>query len=249
MGYCCCVWSLLLYCVLLQAPRVYNSTNSWWGTVTVCGPYCYTGLILQAPLGYNSIIAGGVLLLCVVLIVILCFITGATGYNSTNSWWGTNCVWSLLLYCALLQAPLVYNRIHSWWGTVTVCGPYCYTVFYYRRDWFITAPKLVGYCYCVWSLLLYCVYITGATGYNSTNSWWGAVCGPYCYTVFYYRRHWVITAPIAGGVLFLCVVLIVILGLYYRRHWVITASIAGGLLLLCAVLIVILCFITGATGL
>ena len=172
--------SLLLYCVLLQAPLGYNSIHSWWGTVAVCGPYCYIVFyyrrhgFITAPIAggvlllcvvlivilclyyrrhwvITASISGGVLLLCVVLIVILCFITGATGYNSTNSWWGTNCVWSLLLYCALLQAPLVYNRIHSWWGTVTVCGPYCYTVFYYRRDWFITAPKLVGYCYCVWS--------------------------------------------------------------------------------------------------
>ena len=94
---------------ILQAPLGYNSIHSWWGTVAVCGPYCYTVFILQAPLGYNSIyswwgtitvcgpycytvclyywrhwvitesIAGGVLLLCAVLIVILCFITGATG--------------------------------------------------------------------------------------------------------------------------------------------------------------------------
>ena len=94
----------------------------------------------------------------------------------------------------LLQAPLGYNSINSWWGTITVCGPYCYTVF------ILQAPL----------------------GYNSIHSWWGtvAVCGPYCYTV-----------------------------LYYRRHWFITASIGGGVLLLCVVLIVILCFITGATGL
>ena len=94
----------------------------------------------------------------------------------------------------ILQAPLGYNSIHSWWGTVAVCGPYCYTVF------ILQAPL----------------------GYNSIYSWWGTitVCGPYCYTVFKLQAPLVITAPIAGGVLLLCVVLIVIL-----------------------------CFITGATGL
>ena len=160
------MWSLLLYSALLQAPLGYNNIHSWWGTVAVCGPYCYTVLYYRRHWVITASIAGGVLLLCVVLIVILCFTTGATGYNNTN----------------------------SWWGTVALCGPYCYTVF------ILQAPL----------------------GYNSTNSWWGTVtvCGPYCYTVF-----------------------------YYRRHRVITASIAGGLLLLCVVLIVILCFITGATGL
>ena len=131
-------------------------------------------------------------------------------------------MWSLLLYCVLLQAPLGYKSIHSWWGTVAVCGPYCYTVFYYRRHWVITASRAGGVLLLCVVLIVTLCFITGATGYNSTNSWWGtvAVCGPYGYTV-----------------------------LYYRRHWFITESIAGGVLLLCVVLIVILCFITGATGL